>query len=51
MLNVDWQVAGSGTSGNHIRNAKVQLLKSMSEVQMDDVVVGQYVGDDKGNEG
>jgi len=44
-------VAGSGCSGNHIRNAKVQLLKSMSEVQMEDVVVGQYVADDKGNEG
>jgi len=44
-------VSGTGHSGNHIRNAKVQLLRSMSTVKMEDVVVGQYVGDGNGNEG
>jgi len=43
-------VAGSGQSGTHIRNAKVQLLRCMEPVKLEDVVVGQYMGD-KDNEG
>jgi len=34
-----------------IRNAKVAVLKCMEEVDLAHVVTGQYVADDKGNEG
>jgi len=44
-------VSGTGKSGQHIRNEKVKLLQSMAPVQPEDVVIGQYMADDQGNEG
>merc|ERR1719272_406427 len=44
-------VSGGQNSGNDIRDSKVALLKSMEQVSLDDVVLGQYVGDGNGNEG
>jgi glucose-6-phosphate 1-dehydrogenase len=44
------KVAGDGYS-NCVRDAKVNVLKSMSPISVNDVVVGQYVANDKGDEG
>eukprot|EP00603_Paraphysomonas_imperforata_P001972 CAMPEP_0114431110 /NCGR_PEP_ID=MMETSP0103-20121206/10418_1 /TAXON_ID=37642 ORGANISM="Paraphysomonas imperforata, Strain PA2" /NCGR_SAMPLE_ID=MMETSP0103 /ASSEMBLY_ACC=CAM_ASM_000201 /LENGTH=513 /DNA_ID=CAMNT_0001600639 /DNA_START=37 /DNA_END=1578 /DNA_ORIENTATION=- len=44
------KVAGDGYA-NLVRDAKVNVLKSMSVISADDVVVGQYVANDKGDEG
>ncbi len=44
-------VSGSGNSGNHIRDNKVALLKCMEAVSLDNMVLGQYVADQQGNEG
>lgn len=35
-------------SAEDIRNEKVKVLKSIPEVELDDVVLGQYVGDPNG---
>jgi glucose-6-phosphate 1-dehydrogenase len=44
------KVAGEGYS-NFVRDAKVNVLKTMSPLTADDVVLGQYVANDKGDEG
>ncbi|KAK2713835.1 glucose-6-phosphate 1-dehydrogenase-like [Artemia franciscana] len=38
----------ASTSPNDIRDEKVKVLKSMPELKIEDVVLGQYVGDPKG---
>mmetsp|Transcript_3215 Transcript_3215/g.4995 ORF Transcript_3215/g.4995 Transcript_3215/m.4995 type:complete len:519 (+) Transcript_3215:83-1639(+) len=44
------KVAGEGYP-NFIRDSKVNVLRSIAPLSADDVVLGQYVADDKGNEG
>ena len=43
-------LAGEG-SANFIRDAKVNVLKSISPLTTENLVLGQYVADSKGNEG
>ena len=38
-------------SANFIRDAKVNVLRCISPLSVRDVILGQYVADDKGNEG
>ena len=40
------KVSGAGHS-DYVRDAKVQALDCISPVTLDDVVLGQYVGDDE----
>ena len=44
------RVAGEDYS-NFVRDAKVNVLKAMSPLTADDVVLGQYVANDQGDEG
>lgn len=44
------KVAGDGYS-NYVRDAKVSVLNSIHPLRMEDVVLGQYVADDQGNDG
>lgn len=44
-------IADGQDSAQFIRDAKVNVLRSISTLTMDDVVIGQYTADDKGNEG
>ena len=44
------KVAGEGYS-KFVRDAKVNVLQTMSPLTTDDVVLGQYVANDKGDEG
>ena len=44
------RVAGDD-SANFIRDAKVNVLRCISPLRAQDVILGQYVADDKGNEG
>ena len=44
------KVAGEGYS-KFVRDAKVNVLQTMSPLTADDVVLGQYVANDKGDEG
>ena len=39
------KVSGAGHS-DYVRDAKVQALECIPPVTLDDVVLGQYVGDD-----
>merc|ERR1711959_88934 len=32
-------------AGKHIRDKKVEVLKAIQAINMDDVIIGQYVGD------
>jgi hypothetical protein len=41
------KVAGEGYS-NFVRDAKVNVLSAMSPLKLQDVVLGQYVGNDEG---
>ncbi|RWS24016.1 glucose-6-phosphate dehydrogenase-like protein [Leptotrombidium deliense] len=38
------------TSAEDIRNEKVRVLRSAAEIKIEDVVVGQYVGNEKGDD-
>ncbi len=38
-------------SSEFVRNAKVNVLKSISPVTLDDVVLGQYIADESGHSG
>jgi glucose-6-phosphate 1-dehydrogenase len=40
-----------GTASDDVRNAKVNVLKAIQPLTLDDVVVGQYIKNDKGDEG
>jgi glucose-6-phosphate 1-dehydrogenase len=44
------RAAGDG-SPNFIRDAKVNVLKAISPLTVNDIVIGQYVSDGQGNEG
>jgi len=44
-------MTGSGQSSTHIRNSKVNLLKCISAVKLEDMVLGQYVSDGAHNPG
>lgn len=44
------KVSGHNTS-NYIRDAKVQAVRSIAPIDPNDVVLGQYVANDKGDEG
>jgi glucose-6-phosphate 1-dehydrogenase len=44
------KVAGEGYS-NFVRDAKVNVLRTMSPLTLDDIILGQYVANDKGDEG
>jgi len=45
------QCATGPKSGNAIRDAKVKVVKSIRNIELKNVVVGQYVGDDSGKPG
>lgn len=37
------QISGENSS-NYVRNSKVNVLKSIKEISLDDIVLGQYIG-------
>jgi glucose-6-phosphate 1-dehydrogenase len=38
----------SSNSGEDIRNEKVKVLRAIPEIELDDIVLGQYVGNPNG---
>jgi len=47
----EYEEDGTSDSSTHIRDAKVQLLKAMSPVKLENLVVGQYTKNDEGDVG